>query len=139
MSFRRLLVDQEINLQVLLKMDQNIYQQILPDLDYSGAMTVGYSLNNPEFTNSYMQAEAGNGYLAYEVIGIVFIVLFLINYIVKFLCTLPQSRNRNTLLPHIVALKACCLIVYPSHFEYISFCKGFMIVDIYWLNSVIAA
>jgi len=47
MSFRRLLIEQEINLEVLLKMDQNIYQQILPDLDYSGSMTVGYSLNNP--------------------------------------------------------------------------------------------
>lgn len=75
----------------------------------------------------------------YEIIGIIFIVLFLINYIVKFLCTLPHSRNRHTLLPHIIALKACCLIVYPSHFEYMSFCKGFMIVDIHWLNSVIAA
>lgn len=75
----------------------------------------------------------------YKIIGIVFIVLFLINYFVKFLCTLPHSRNRNTLLPHIIALKACCLIVYPHHFEYLSFCKGFMTVDFYWLNDVIAS
>ncbi len=66
------------------------------------------------------------------------IILFLINYAVKFLWTMPQSRNRSTLLPHIIALKSCCLILYPAHFEYISFCKGFMIVDFPWLNNQIS-
>jgi hypothetical protein len=88
--------------------------------------------------NSYLKAENGNQYFFYEVIGIIFVLLFLINYLVKFLCTLPHSRNRTTLLPHVIALKACCLIMYPTHLEYISFCKGFMIVDFYWLNSFIA-
>jgi hypothetical protein len=75
----------------------------------------------------------------YEIFGICVIVLFLINYVIKFLCTMPQSKNRSTLLPHIIALKSCCLIMYPAHFEYINFCKGFMVVDIPWLNSYIAA
>ncbi len=30
MSFRRLLVEEEINLQVLMKMNEDVYQQILP-------------------------------------------------------------------------------------------------------------
>lgn len=88
--------------------------------------------------NSYMTVETGNRYLAYEIIGIVAICLFLVNYVVKFLISMPKSRNRSTLLPHIIALKSCCLILYPSHFEYVSFCKGFMIVDFPWLNSLLA-
>ncbi len=99
---------------------------------------MGYSLNNPEFMKSYISVETGNRYLMYEIVGIVAVCLFLFNYIVKFLFTMPQSRNRYSLIPHIIALKSCCLILYPSHFEYISFCKGFMVVDFPWLNSIIA-
>ena len=88
--------------------------------------------------NSYMTVETGNRYLAYEIIGIVTVCLFLVNYVVKFFILMPKSRNRSTLLPHIIALKSCCLILYPSHFEYVSFCKGFMIVDFPWLNSRLA-
>ncbi len=145
MEFRRLLESEtrllltELNLQVLVKMDEQVYREILPDLDYKGAMTVGYSLNNPEFMNSYVAAETGNKYLMFEVIGMATILLFLVNYVVKFLFTMPHSRNRATLLPHIIALKSCCLILYPSHFEYISFCKGFMVVDLPWLNSMFAS
>ena len=79
----------ELNLQVLVKMDESVYKEILPDLDYKGSMTVGYSLNNPEFMNSYMTAETGNKYLMYEIVGMATIVLFLINYVVKFLFTMP--------------------------------------------------
>jgi hypothetical protein len=55
MEFRRLL-STELNLQVMVKMSEDIYREILPGLDYSGSMTVGYSLNNPEFMNSYKVA-----------------------------------------------------------------------------------
>lgn len=128
----------ELNLQVMVKMNEDVYREILPDLDYSGSMTVGYSLNDPEFMNSYMTVEAGNRYLMYKIVGVAAVTLFLLNYVIKFLCTMPQSKNRSTLLPHIIALKSCCLILYPSHFEYISFCKGFMYIDFPWLNSLLA-
>ena len=65
MAFRRLLeagerlLTEELNLEVLVKMDEAVYREILPDLDYKGSMTVGYSLNNPEFMNSYVAVEAG--------------------------------------------------------------------------------
>lgn len=29
--------------------------------------------------------------------------------------------------------------MYPTYFEYLSFCKGFMIVDFPWANSIIAS
>lgn len=52
MPFRRRLLNEidggmQLNLEVMIKMDENIYKEILPELDFKGAMTVGYSLNNP--------------------------------------------------------------------------------------------
>ena len=138
MSFRRLLMDAEINLEVLVKMDEDVYREILPDLDYSGSMTVGYSLNNPEFINSFMASNSDSQYFIYQIVGIALLGLFAINYIIKFLFTIPSTKNRTMILPHIIALKSCCLIMYPVFFEYINFCKGFMVVDIPWLNDFIA-
>ena len=36
-----------LELKTIVSMDESVYRQILPGLDYSGAMSVGYSLNNP--------------------------------------------------------------------------------------------
>ncbi len=72
------------------------------------------------------------------IIGIIIILLFIINYFVKTFITLPQSKNKFGILPHIIALKACCLIIFPTFFEYISFCKGFMIIDLPWANKFLA-
>lgn len=42
------------------------------------------------------------------------------------------------MLTHVLAIKACALILYPSYFEYISFCQGFMVIDFPWINDFFA-
>ena len=74
----------------------------------------------------------------YQIIGASVLLIFIIHYIVKMFCTVPQTKHKSGLLPHILALKVCCLIVYPAFFAYISFCKGFMSVDLPWANKLIA-
>ena len=36
-----------LELKTIVSIDELVYRQILPGLDYSGAMSVGYSLSNP--------------------------------------------------------------------------------------------
>jgi len=100
-------------------------------------MTVGYSLNNPEFVKSYMKSQEAQ-YFGYQIFGMVIVALFILNYVVKFMFTIPQSKNNSGLIPHVFALKACCLVMYPAYFEHVNFCKGFMVVDFPWANSILA-
>ena len=59
----------------------------------------------------------------------------LINFLIKILFTVKNSLNYGQILPHIIAIKTVGVAVYPGHYEMISFCKGFMLYDIPWLNS----
>lgn len=58
-----------------------------------------------------------------------------INFLVKVIFTEKGTLNYGQIVPHIVAIKTVGIAVYPGHFEMISFCKGFMLYDIPWLNG----
>lgn len=61
-------------------------------------------------------------------------VVVLIKYSVKACYTVPNSLNLGHIIPHIFALKAGALILYPTYIEYINYCTGFMTADLPWLN-----
>lgn len=42
-------------------------------------------------------------------------------------------------MAHILALKCGALALYPTYFEYIDYCYGFMIADFPWLNGTFSS
>jgi hypothetical protein len=49
-----------------------------------------------------------------------------------------RSQNLGNIVPHILALKVGALLLFPTYVEYVSYCSGFMYVDLPWLNSFFA-
>lgn len=45
--------------------------------------------------------------------------------------------NLGHIIPHIFALKAGAMILYPTYREYINYCTGFMTADLPWINDIL--
>lgn len=61
--------------------------------------------------------------------------LLLVNFVIKVFFTGKGSFSYGQIIPHFVAMKTVGVAVFPGHFEMISFCKGFMLYDIPWVNG----
>ena len=48
---------------------------------------------------------------------------------------LPYTKERGSIIPHILSVKCASLILYPTYSEYINYCYGFMTADLPWLNK----
>lgn len=57
-----------------------------------------------------------------------------VKYLLKALATVPKSTDIGNIMPHIFAFKVGALLLFPTYFEYINYCSGFMYADFPWLN-----
>lgn len=131
---RRLLIGQsvEINMNTSAQVSQSLLSSVLPNLLTDSDLSLGYSLDDPEFYSSYMN-EVYNTY--YYVFGIVLTCLLFCNFLMKALCTVVHSSNHGYIMGHIFALKTVSISLYPTYGEYINYCFGYMTADFPWLNA----
>ena len=61
--------------------------------------------------------------------------LLALNMLIRVTCTAPSSHNLGDHVPHILALKACALVVFPLYLQVSNFCYGLMAADIPWLST----
>jgi hypothetical protein len=93
---------------------------------------IDYDLSSPEFYKSSIQEQSHY----YFLIGIVFTLLFVGQYVVKLCFTVPKTNDCGDSLTHVFVIKCGALAVYPAYPEYINFCYGWMMMDLPWANDV---
>ena len=91
-----------------------------------------YNLDNPEFYASYTKQYISP--FPFYAISATIVGLVLLKFLVKSLITAPRSSNLGNIIPHILAFKVGALLLFPTYFEYINYCSGFMYADFPWLN-----
>lgn len=74
----------------------------------------------------------------YYIFGFAASFAFLIYFVIK-LVIRGLSEDRGEIFPHILALKCGALALYPTYFEFIDYCYGFMTLDLPWLNDFFAS
>ena len=95
-----------------------------------------YEVDSSEFAMSYAKAEGDfSKYRIFSLVGITFCTLFFIQYVIKSMCTVPKSKEMGDILPHLMALKAPGLLVFPSYMEFIFYCYGYMVFEFPWLSE----
>ena len=112
-------------------MSQEATKQIIPYLMHLGDLHLESSLAESEFYKSYINQQGYN----YYIFGLLVIIIVALGYLIKLIFVLPQSKERGSILPHILAIKCAALSLYPTFSEYINFCSGFMTADIPWFNQ----
>ena len=119
----------QLNANFNLGMDQNTVQTILPS-SQGGDLKLSYNINQPEFVASTLRLHSHFYYL----FGIMVTIYIIIFYFLKAVVINPNGRDKGQLIAHILFMKTPALMIYPSYAELISYCSGFMISDMPWLN-----
>ena len=116
-----------------LQLPKSVISNVLPSILISNDLSLSNSLDDSTFYSSYIKEEFS---LYYFLFGTVLVsLLFMYGLIRIFLLGMP-SRNAE-MVGHCLALKTISLVVYPTYAEYVSFCLGFMTVDLPWLNNLL--
>lgn len=134
MPFARLL-SQSIDLansKTGIELSDQAIQQLLPGYQHSGSLVLDYKLDNPEFYASFTKEYTSN--FPFYAIGAAITAILFLKFLLKSLATVPKSPNMGNIIPHILAFKVGALLLFPTYFEYISYCSGFMYADFPWLN-----
>ena len=116
-----------------IELSEPLTRELMPDYNHVGPLAIDYSLDDAEFYTSYLKVAQES---LLWIIGMVITVLLLVKYTIKACWTVPNSMNLGHIIPHIFALKAGALILYPTYREYINYCTGFMTADLPWLNDI---
>lgn len=114
------------------QISQPLLASILPNLLADSSLTLGYSLDDPEFYNSYISS-VYNTY--YYIVGIVVTCVLFFNFLMKALCTVTHSNNHGYIMGHIFALKTVSISLYPTYGEYINYSYGYMTADLPYINK----
>ncbi len=89
----------------------------------------------PSFYMSYIQ---NSGEYYFSIVGYVITAVLFLNFLVKATCTVSNSRNLGSIVPHIFSLKTCALMVYPIYPQVANFCFGLMASELPWLSEYYA-
>ena len=73
----------------------------------------------------------------YFLFGAIVSFFLFFNFLFKSLFISDPSSDHGFIVAHILAFKSGAFIVFPTYFEYISYCEGFMVAEFPWLNSII--
>lgn len=129
---RRLLTGEILNYKVELEMNSDSIDKVLPKYTHSGDLRLDYSLDKPEFVATVVKSV--NNYW-YHLFGVIVVCVLFLSYLMKASCTVPTSEDQGQIIPHILALKAGVLILYPTYIEYYDYCSGYMVGDLPWANA----
>ena len=59
-------------------------------------------------------------------------------YFIKTMVVVSGSDDKGEIIPHVLCYRMMAFIIYPLYGEYLNYCKGFLLLDMPWLNDYLS-